>query len=240
MRRGEWAGALRLNARSIVAVFLACAPSLLAAAAQAQAIKFRDRTFEIETRIVYSSRDALENTSFQGQPTESVLSIEAVAGRLVWIGNVSACVASLVYVPGRANSGRIDCPPERVGTASDWNERSGTATFQTSATIEGDVLTLRGEMIGVTHYQDNLCGRSSASVLQYRILQTLKMRVAGESCEVLELSVQESEEETSDDPRRHEIVRIVTSAKPSLTCRISRRSDHAAPTSALRDPSFHC
>jgi hypothetical protein len=211
--------------------------------AAAQAIQFRDRTFEIGGVDLYEHRDLIGGETTKLDPSDWSVFVEAVNGKLVWVGDGWACGVSLVYLPGRANSGTVDCKPERSGTASNWNERKSTGTFQTTARLEGNVLTLHGELHNTHYYTAESCGTlRSSSVTQVTVVQNLKLRIVGETCQVLELSVVDTHDDTGTLNGRstHDITRTVTKSASPASCKITRRSDPGPPPQPLRDPYVPC
>lgn len=214
-----------------------------AGAACGQAIQFRDRTFEIGVTFGMETRDLVEDSFSPADPFPTVQWIEAVNGKLVWATDAGACPVSLVYLPGKANSGKVDCKPERTGTASQWNERSSTSTFQTTARLHGDVLTLHGELQGRKYFSMDSCGTLRAShVEQVKLVQDLKLRIVGETCQVLELSMVDIEEEngTINGRPTHRIARTIIKPAMPASCTVTRRSDPRPPAQPLRDPYVPC
>ncbi len=211
--------------------------------ASAQAIQFRDRTFEIPTVDLYEHRDLVHDETSRLDPSDFYVFLQAVNGKLVWVGDGWACGVSLVYLPGRSNSGQVECKPQRTGTASNWNERASTSTFQTSARLDGNVLALHGELHGTHRYTMDSCGTlQSSSVTQVTVVQDLKLRIVGESCQVLELSVVDTRDETGTINGRptHDITRTVSKMASPASCKIARRSDPQPPPQPLRDPDLKC
>jgi hypothetical protein len=240
VRPPRWIAAVNRCAAAAIGVAVA---ALYCGAAAAQAIQFRDRTFEIGVNFTSETRDLVDGSSSPGDPSPTVEWIEAVNGKLVWATDAGACGVSLVYLPGRGNSGKVDCPPRRTGTASQWNERSSTSSFQTTARLDGNVLTLHGELRGTKYFSMNSCGTLRASsTTQVTVLQDLKLKIAGETCQVLELSEVDIEEETGtiNGRPRHEITRMVRQLPPTASCKIMRRSDPGPPPQPLRDPYVPC
>jgi hypothetical protein len=193
--------------------------------ASAQTIELRDRDFIVGSVLNYEQRDLVENSVYRADPSRNDEWIQAVNGKLVWTANVSACPISMVYLPGHGNSGKVDCKPERSGTASNWTEKSSTATFTTSATVQGNVLTLHGEMKGTYRFRMNHCNYVvSDHTTQFTVTQTLKLRISGNTCQMLEMDKVESEDETGtlNGKPVHKINRTTTTASGS--CRIELRS----------------
>jgi hypothetical protein len=215
----------------------------LAGVAAAQSFDFRDRSFRIESAFDYRGEDLVENTVNHPEPDTTTVLLEAVAGKLVWLGEDVDCRLSLVYVPGRANSGKVGCEPKRSGTASNWKEFSIAATFQTSASTAGDVLTLRGQMKGTASYRANYCGKSSSTARQFVITQTLRIRITGDTCEILELNATEVDDLTGtiDDQPAHQKSWIKWNANSGASCIMERRSDPNHKTQPpLYVPDIQC
>ena len=215
--------------------------------AAAQGIDLRDKIIGIETTYTYEKRDLVRNTVKRDAPDQSERWITAVAGKLVWVGNSSACGLSLVYAPGRTVTAKADCAPKRTGTASNWIERSSAATYRTTTAVAGDVVTLKGEMKGTYAFRMNSCNQWEATTrTTFTVVQSLKMRITGDRCEILDFNVVELQDESGE--RRyadghsvpsHEIKRTAHALAPSRTCTIQRRSEQPNGP-PLADPDIRC
>lgn len=210
--------------------------------AAAQAPQFRDRIFHIAATELYEHQDIARGETSRLEPFETLEWIDAVAGKIAWVGDPWACGVSLVYLPGRNNAGKVDCRPQRTGTESNWNERESTSTFQTSARLDGNVLTLHGELSGMHRFKINSCGMFDSSVSRMTVVQDLRMRIAGETCQVLDMKVVTTEDKvgTAGGRPTHDITRTIRTLPTPASCKIARRSDIADPGLPLRDPSVGC
>jgi hypothetical protein len=207
---------LTLGAASILAA-LAFAPS-------ANALELRDMFITFDA--TYESKDSDSDRVFR---TKSTGFFTAIAGTIVISGGNTSQLChddgfKLVYKPG-AHSGTVSCPIKRVGTSSSWMERSGAATFTTNTTVVGNVVTLQGTMEAKGTITSTSCvGPPSSRHFTHRITQSLKFRIVGRTCQVLQF--QQNETETKDSTT------VSTSTKrlaPGAKCTLLRPSEAPPP-----------
>ena len=202
-----------------------CAGLLVTGAGSARALELRDLIiqFEVVTQHV---------TSFKQEPFKWTTTIDAIAGKLVWYGSSENCLStaqSLVYQPGTL-TGSADCPVERRGTANNWDERGGTATYTTSMAVAGNVVTLQGKMTGRGTLVYNRCGDRSTEEKLIEVTQSLRIRITGSTCQVLQFS--EASVTTQRYSYRSDGAELTTSVSttthrlaPNAKCTIRRRSE---------------
>ena len=177
----------------IVAALMAGSVGMCLGADAARALDLRDRNIWIATQRVYEAVDNPSKPPYVDR-SKSGQNFRLVAGKIVSFGEYEGgCNQWLVYTPGRPSSGTVECKPKREGVSSDWTERSAIATFQTQFVGAGNVPTLKGEMKGSTVWRMNHCHRIFGnSKTDFTITETLKVRVTGETCQVLAVSAREA------------------------------------------------
>ena len=218
-----------------------CAAILVAGAGSARGLELKDLIIQFDgiDQVV---------TSFRHEPSRFPRTIDAIAGKLVWYGSSENClskVQSLVYQPGTL-TGTADCPMERRGTAKNWDERGGTATYTTSMAVAGSVVTLQGKMTGRGTLVSNHCGDRNTTEKHFEVTQALKIRITGNTCQVLQYSQTSVTTERytyrSDGAELSTSVSTTTSRlAPNAKCTIRRRSDEPVrPPGGLVSATRNC
>jgi hypothetical protein len=237
-RRGQ---ALRWFTAGVGALAaLACA-----GIANGQAPDLRDLQIVIDVDMEYESEEVGSDDEPSTQRYRTSIFLNAVQGRLVWLGTILGCGGtdrpslSLVYKPG-AHAGEAECPGGRLGTASDWEERSSKASYRTRLDIKGNVLTLNGEMTGTYSFERLSCGRRHRwTEGTFSIVQSLSFRLVGQTCEVISARMVE-EEDQIDSSDTQTVKTTVTTAGPGFSCKVTRRSDPVEPGEKLTRMQVPC
>ncbi len=229
-----------MGASGLFAICLAVGVAFGLDGAFAQGFDFRDRTFLFSVVMNYEERDLVDQSTYHAKPDWVSTSFEAVNGKIAWVGHAVACPLSLVYLPGGSFSGQAVCQPKREGTASNWKEKSSTATFRTTTKVEGNVITLHGEMSGTDRFRMNHCGLTSSDATQFTVSQTVKLRIGGGTCQVLEFSQVETADEngTLDGRPTHKTTRAVFG--PASSCQMEQRSSQPPSDDELEDFDMAC
>ncbi|MFO0987574.1 MAG: hypothetical protein U1F37_09410 [Alphaproteobacteria bacterium] len=205
--------------------------------ALAQANELTDKIFTIKVSwLVERESNSPASSPDRSQRDDAVFVFEAVGGKLVLPGFGDGCFdgeLSLVYQPG-ARRGTAQCPQKRVGTELCWSESSAQASYETRMSAAGNVFTVSGRMTGTSTRANGDRRRggllASVSVARHLVSQTLRLRVRGDTCEVLEfrseLRSETSTDRTIDDETRREqsSVREKVWTNPGATCEVTRRS----------------
>ena len=205
--------------------------------ALAQANELADKIFTIKVSWLNEEESSNPLTPpRRSERDDFVFVFEAVGGKLVLPGFGDGCFdgkLSLIYQPG-ARRGTAQCPQKRIGTELCWSESTAQASYETRMSAAGNVFTLSGRMTGTSTRAnaDRRMGGLSASVYvgRHLVSQTLRLRVRGDTCEVLEFR-SESRTETShdstgdDETRRYQYIeREKMWTNPGATCEVTRRS----------------
>ena len=203
------------------------------AGASAQGLDLRDRIVLIEISVVRESTLASPRDRKESSTSTAVWKqrFDLVAGKVVTdfgLQVAAPCHLGLVYAPGPTKTGKIDCKPERRGTASDWTERGITATYRTQSAVAGNVLTLKGEVKGTSTYHRHCFGKDDSARESFTITQSLKVRIIGETCEVLEFSEVKQEDIFGGDGD-NDRVRETSTLAPSRSCTLKIRSEEPPP-----------
>ena len=216
--------------RKITAMAALLVAALTGGPAQSQNLDLRDLRILIDVQYDYEQRKIDSGEEPFRTRFQSTIWLEAVQGKLVWLGHVFGCMdpdrpdMSLIYARGNF-AGNTECPAYRIGTESDWTERSAEASYRTRLDVKGNVLTLSGEMSGTYSSETLHCGRNEwLTDGAFTITQSLSFRLTGQTCEVISARVVEKEDETDEDDER-KIVTRVTTAGPGSSCKVVRRSD---------------
>ncbi len=160
-----------------------CAAVLVASAGSARALELKDLIIQFDVMSTGTSG------TYRSEPRRDFLTINAVAGKMVWLGKTCRGKAlDLVYQPGTL-TGTIDCPVERTGTAKVWDQDGATATYSTSMTVAGNVVTLQGKMTGRQTSEVNKCGDRHKRETHFDVTQSLTIRITGKTCQVLKINV---------------------------------------------------
>ncbi len=206
-----------------------CAGILVSGAGTARALELKDIIIQFDT--IHQTV-----TTFRHEPGRFPVVVDAIAGKLVWAGGVQYCRSkghSLVYQPGTL-TGTADCPVERRGTATDWSESGGTATYTTSMAVAGNIVTLQGKMTGSGKSASNNCGSRSTQEHLAEVTQTLKIRITGKTCQVLQFSnvVVHTDRDTyraDGGALTTEVATHTLRLAPNAKCTILRRSELPIP-----------
>lgn len=162
---------------------------LLAAGGTAAALELNDLVIRFD--VLMTGEDTDKDGTRPGTPFKNHVLINAIAGHLVWDAYVSHCdltkPPSLVYKPG-AQTGRADCPAVRKGTATNWREYGGTATYTTNTSVAGNMVTLKGTLAATGADRISSCGELRTYEHDIVVIQSLKLRIVGAACQVLEFS----------------------------------------------------
>jgi hypothetical protein len=198
--------------------------------AQSQNPDLRDIRILIDVLSDYEERKVGSGEAPYRSRDKSSIYLEAVQGKLIWDGHYWGCfdpdrpAMSLIYTRG-TYAGNTECPPHRIGTDSNWTERSAEASYRSRLDIKGNVLTLSGEMSGTYTSETFRCGRDEwATDGSFVVTQSLSFRLTGKTCEVISARVVQKEDETDEDDVRKITTRIYT-AGPGFSCKVERRSD---------------
>lgn len=176
------------KAAACCAVFITL---LLTSVSPVKALELNDLTITFDTII---------QTEYEGRrhdPHKSWDRLEAVAGNMIWFASGTACLntgMSMIYKPGK-NTGSVDCPTEREGTSLTYRERGGRGTFETSLNVTGNIVTLQGTMNVNARNAHSYCGRATRTEETETITQSLKLKIIGNKCQVLQYSVTKSRTE---------------------------------------------
>ena len=223
-----------------------CTAFALSAAREARALELNDLIIEFDTvstyEIVEPGRDVSRN-----EPDQWPKRIDVIAGNLVWQTGSGLCMnktLSLVYKRG-AHHGSVDCPVERKGTSTDWYERGATATFDTTMSIAGTIVTLAGTMKGSGVFESSSCGDVSAKEIETVHTQSLKIKISGNRCQVLEYQDSMIEEESlTEGHGAGTVVKRTSSSQlaPGGACVVKRRSQQpiSEPGEGLVDAVRKC
>jgi hypothetical protein len=196
------------------------------------ALTFAPSAYALELRDMFISFDASyeskrsDTDRVYRDKTTSFLT--AIAGTIVMPGVSILCHYGeggfdLVYKPG-AHTGTVSCPVKRVGTSTSWMERSGAATFTTNTTVVGNVVTLQGTMEAKGTITSTTCdGPPSSRHYTYGITQSLKIRIVGRTCQVLQFQQTETENDSST------ITSSTTRLAPGAKCTLVRPSERPPP-----------
>ncbi|MGE0660769.1 MAG: hypothetical protein AB7F36_04015 [Reyranellaceae bacterium] len=217
---------------TIAALLLA---AVAGAPARGQAPDLRDLRILIGAQHEYEERKIDSGEEPFRTRFQSTIWLEAVQGKLVWLGHVFGCMdpdrpdMSLIYARGNF-AGDTECPAYRIGTESDWTERSAEASYRTRMDVKGNVLTLSGEMSGTYSSETLHCGRAEwLTDGAFTVTQSLSFRLTGQTCEVISAQVVVKEDETDEDDERKIVTRIST-AGPGSSCKVVRRSEPVPDT----------
>jgi hypothetical protein len=198
--------------------------------AQSQNPDLRDIRILIDVKFDYEERTVDSGEAPYRSSDKSFIYLEAVQGKLIWDGHLWGCfdpdrpAMSLIYTRG-TYAGNTECPSYRIGTDSNWTERSAEASYRSRLDIKGNVLTLSGEMSGTYTYETLRCGRDERAIDgSFVVTQSLSFRLTGKTCEVISARVVEKDDETDEDDVRKITTRIYT-AGPGFSCKVERRSD---------------
>jgi hypothetical protein len=201
-----------------------CAGMLVAGAGSARALELKDLV------IVFDNLTMLEGS--KDKPWKSHSRIDGIAGQLAWRAYTDVCRRknpTLVYQPG-THTGTVGCPVERTGTKNAWAEDGGTLTYTTSMAVAGNIVTLQGKMTGRGTDERNSCGDRIKYEILTEVTQTLKVRVTGNTCQVLqysEASVSTSREtyKSWEHPLTTKVSRFTYRLAPNAKCSVRRRSE---------------
>jgi len=203
----------------------------------AWAIELRDLQITIPSTLRSESRDLTDGSAPTVVTFANEVFVDAVGGKIVWIATFEGCTdgaLSIVYAPGGAQSASVGCKPVRQGTASCWSEKSSQARYTSQMSIAGDVVTLTGQMTGTGRYDVQGRDYKASDNTQFSVKQKLKLRIVGQTCQVLEVS-QETREETigtisgrSGGNPTHTTTTTLITAGPGAKCTMARRSAQAA------------
>jgi len=214
-----------------VAALIAGAVTASVGAGAAHALDLRDRILEIEVISAYERKGQWADGRPRSytQTDKTTKDYDLVAGKVTSLGSISGgCHQSLVYIPGRPFAGTAECMPARSGTGTNWIERSGTATFRTQSAVSGNVLTLRGEMKGSSNTLMQHCQpETSTDKATFTVTESFKVRITGDTCQVLEYHRTDREEEISEG--RIEAKRNTYTLAPSARCTLKVRSEQPPP-----------
>lgn len=210
-----------------------CAALALLATKESRALELNDLIIEFHAITAYEQVRS-NGEVYSSEPSQSHWPerIDAIAGNLVWLGNVSLCLnqgLSLVYKRG-AHQGSVDCPMERGGTSTDWYERGGAATFDTKMSIAGTTVTLQGRMTGAGVHRGSSCGDDWASEIKTVRTQRLKIKIIGNRCEVLEYEEAQTQETAYTEGSFSGFTETWSyQLAPGGACVVKRRSQQPVP-----------
>ncbi len=193
----------------------------LAFAPSAHALELRDMFIRFDA--TYESKRSDSDRVHRDKTTAF---LTAIAGTIVTYGVSVLCHEGsfdLVYKPG-AHTGTVSCPVKRVGTSTSWMERSGAATFTTNTTVVGNVITLQGTMEAKGTITSTRCdGPPSSRQYTHRITQSLKIRIVGRTCQVLQFQQTETESRIASEDST--ISTSTTRLAPGAKCILIRPSE---------------
>jgi hypothetical protein len=155
-----------------------CGGMLVAGAGSASALELKDLVISFQAVQNMGTPDAITDW----------LGFRAIGGNIVWLVSTTNCLKtghSLIYKPGTF-SGTAECPQTREGTASMWTERGGTASFETKMTVSGNTVALTGKLTGQGTLSSMYCGKFSKEEKKEVYTQTLRIRIVGMTCQVLQ------------------------------------------------------
>jgi hypothetical protein len=210
-----------------------CAGILVAGAGSAEALELKDLNIRFQ---------AVQD--MQGEKITDWLGFSAIAGNIVWLVSTRNCPRgqSMIYKPGTF-TGTDECPATRNGTASMWTELGGTARFDTKMTVSGNNVTLAGRLTSQGTRSSMYCGTFSKKEQKEVYTQTLRIRIVGMTCQVLQYESSKTVTtrylEGGDGTPETSV--ITYRAAPGTKCVVSRRSEQpVAPPPELRSVVSRC
>jgi hypothetical protein len=216
------------------------------------AIDLRDLQITIQTNLRSESQNMLDGSPPTVVSFANEGFIDAVGGNIVWFATSEGCSEdglSVVYSPRGPQSANIGCKPVRKGTASCWREESSQARYTSQMSIVGDVITLTGQLTGTARIQAESPTLGWSDTVKFSITQKMKLRIVGQTCQVLEYSTEDREESTgqirgrSGGPRPTHTTKVLrVTAGPGAKCTMARRSDiqNEPDSDDLQLPDLQC
>jgi hypothetical protein len=233
-------------------VFMVIVAAWFIGSSASHAIDLRDLQITIQTNLRSESQNMLDGSAPTVVSFANEGFIDAVGGNIVWFATNEGCMEdglSVVYSPRGPQSANIGCKPVRKGTASCWREESSQARYTSQMSIAGDVVTLTGQMTGTARIQAESPTLGSSDNVKFSITQKLRLRIVGQTCQVLEFSTEDREESIGQLRGRSGVTRPTHTTKiqrvtagAGAKCTVARRSDiQSQPDSDdLQLPDLQC